>query len=87
LEKSNDKRSYDIKGGKLIQGKIFAYQEKTGMSYNEIMKLPYITFVLGMLDAPQVDYDSKKETPKAKNKKKFGTPIKDLPIEDQKKLR
>lgn len=60
MEPSNDKRSYDIKGGKTILGKVFAYQEKTGMSYNEIMKLPYISFVIGMLDAPQVDYDSKK---------------------------
>lgn len=31
------------------------------MSYEDIMKLPYIAFVLGMLDAPQIDYDSKKE--------------------------
>ena len=34
------------------------------MSYNDIMKLPYIAFVLGMLDAPQIDYDSKKEKTK-----------------------
>lgn len=37
------------------------------MSYEDIMKLPYIAFVLGMLDAPQIDYDSKKDnliTPK-----------------------
>jgi hypothetical protein len=31
------------------------------MPYKEIMRMPYITFVLGMLDAPQVDYESKKE--------------------------
>ena len=31
------------------------------MSYRDIMALPYIAFVLGMLDAPQIDYESKKE--------------------------
>lgn len=61
MEKSTDKRSYDIKGGKTILGKVFAYQEKTGMSYNEIMRLPYIIFVIGMIDAPQADYDTKKD--------------------------
>lgn len=30
------------------------------MSYNEVLELPYITFVLGMADAPQIDYESKK---------------------------
>lgn len=86
MEAPNDKRSYDTKGGKTILGKIFAYQEKTGMPYNEIMNLPYIIFVIGMLDAPQVDYESKKDK-KNKNKKKFGTPIHKLPISDQLKLK
>ena len=54
------KRQYDFVGGKTIIGRVFAYQEKTGMSYKEIMKMPYIVFVLGMLDAPQIDYDTKK---------------------------
>ena len=37
------------------------------MSIKSIMKIPYVMFVLGMLDAPQINYDSKKEeisTPK-----------------------
>lgn len=53
------------------------------MSYNDILKLPYITFVLGMADAPQVDYESKKEKKKTKEVRKqklgFGTPIDKLP--------
>lgn len=31
------------------------------MSINEIMKIPYIMFVLGMADAPSIDYETKKE--------------------------
>ncbi len=31
------------------------------MKYEDILKLPYITFVLGMLDAPQIDYDKKEK--------------------------
>jgi hypothetical protein len=31
------------------------------MTPKEILKLPYIQFVIGMLDAPGVDYDSKKK--------------------------
>lgn len=31
------------------------------MPYNEILKLPWIIFVLGMLDAPQIDYDKEKK--------------------------
>ena len=38
------------------------------MSYNEVLELPYITFVLGMADAPQIDYDSKKKTKNKANK-------------------
>lgn len=59
-------RKYKVKGGKTILGKLFAYQERTGLAPKEILKLPYIQFVLGMLDAPQVDYGNEKE------KKKIG---------------
>ena len=31
------------------------------MSPKEIMKIPYVLFVIGMLDAPSIDYDSKKK--------------------------
>lgn len=31
------------------------------MSIKEILKIPYIMFVIGMLDAPSIDYDSKKD--------------------------
>lgn len=64
MEKPKNAGSHDIVGGKTILGKIFQYQEKTGMSYNDILKLPYIVFVLCMADAPQVDYDSKKDKKK-----------------------
>jgi len=40
---------------------MFSYQEKTGLSPKEIMKIPYIVFVIGMLDAPQIDYDTDKK--------------------------
>ena len=69
MELDNTKGQYSVKGGKTIIGRIFAYQEKTGMGIKDILKIPYITFVIGMLDAPSVDYDSKKEkvnTPKTK---------------------
>jgi hypothetical protein len=26
------------------------------------MRLPYVLFVIGMLDAPQIDYDKKQDT-------------------------
>jgi hypothetical protein len=29
------------------------------MSIEGIMRMPYITFVLGMLDAPSIDFDEK----------------------------
>ena len=64
MEKPKTKGQHDIIGGKTILGKVFQYQEKTGMSYDDIMKLPYMIFVIGMADAPQVDYESKKETKK-----------------------
>jgi len=50
------------------------------MTPKEIGKLPYIQFVLGMIDAPQVDYDTKK-------KEDFGTKISDLPKDIQEQLR
>lgn len=31
------------------------------MTPKQIMKLPYILFVLGMLDAPSIDYGSKEK--------------------------
>lgn len=31
------------------------------MTPRQIMRLPYIQFVIGMLDAPAIDYDSKKK--------------------------
>ncbi len=39
------------------------------MTPKQINKIPYIQFVIGMLDAPSIDYDSKK-----KEKKKGKTP-------------
>ena len=61
LEIDEDERKYSVKGGKTFLGKLFAYQEKTGMSPKQIMKIPYILFVIGMLDAPSIDYDDKKK--------------------------
>ena len=63
METVKSKRQYAVSGGKTIIGKIFAYQEKTGMPIQEIMKMPYIMFIIGMLDAPSIDYDkeNKKE--------------------------
>lgn len=61
METPKTEGQYAVKGGKTIIGKIFSYQEKTGMSIREIMEIPYILFVLGMLDAPCIDYDKKKE--------------------------
>ena len=80
MERPEEEGKYNIIGGKTILGKIFQYQEKTGMSYNEVLKLPYIIFVLGMADAPQVDYSSSTNKKKTKKKKTgFGTPISQLP--------
>jgi hypothetical protein len=31
------------------------------MSIKEILRMPYILFVVGMLDAPSIDYDKKKK--------------------------
>lgn len=64
MEIDDDGGKHSVKGGKTILGRVFSYQEKTGMSIENIMKLPYIFFVLGMADAPWIDYDSKKEKEK-----------------------
>lgn len=61
MENVKSKKQYSVIGGKTILGKIFAYQKETGMSVKNIMKLPYIMFVIGMLDAPQIDYENKRE--------------------------
>ena len=42
-------------------GRLFAYQEKTGMGIEEIMRTPWLLIVLGMMDAPSIDYKEKKE--------------------------
>jgi hypothetical protein len=60
LEIDESSGQYVVKGGKTILGRIFAYQEKTGMSLKEVLKMPYIMFVISMLDAPSIDYESKK---------------------------
>ena len=60
MEKSASKGQHPVIGGKTIIGRIFAYQEKTGMSIKDIMRTPYIMFVLGMVDAPSIDYSKDK---------------------------
>ena len=67
MEIPTDKGRYSYKGGKIIIGRIFAYQERTGMSYNDILDLPYITMILGGIDAPSIDTEKKE--------KKVVTPI------------
>lgn len=58
------------------------------MTYNDVLALPYIVFVLGMADAPQVDYESKKEKNKEKKLKKgFGTSLDSLTAEEIAQLR
>ena len=69
MELDQSSGSYAVKGGKTILGRIFAYQEKTGTPYNEVLELPWITFVLSMLDAPSIDYDSKKKEEKTNTPK------------------
>lgn len=76
-------KKYVVKGGRTILGKIFTYQEKTGMSIGDILKLPYIFFVIGSLDSVQIDYEetrkinkdeknaSKKEETAEEQMKKF----------------
>lgn len=59
MEVDKTARKYSVKGGKTILGRIFEYQKETGLSPKEIMKLPYIFFVISMVDAPQIDYESK----------------------------
>jgi hypothetical protein len=60
LEIPESKGQHAIKGGKTIIGKLFAYQERTGASLKDTLNTPYIMFVLGMLDAPSIDYGDKK---------------------------
>ena len=38
---------------------MFQYQERTGASLKEIKKLPYTQFIIGMIDAPSIDYEKK----------------------------
>jgi len=61
LEIDKTPGQHTIKGGRTILGKIFAYQERTSASLNEINNMPYIQFVIGMLDAPSIDWEKKKE--------------------------
>lgn len=61
MEVDKKQRKYTVKGGKTILGRLFQYQERTGMSVNEILKLPYIMFVIGMADAPSIDYDTEEK--------------------------
>jgi hypothetical protein len=70
LEVDESTGQYPIKGGKTILGRLFAYQEKTGMPVKDIMKLPWIMFIIGMLDAPSIDYDGKKS-----KKESINTPV------------
>lgn len=57
MEIVTKKRKYTVKGGKTILGSLFSYQERTGMALSGILRLPYIYFVLGMIDAPYIEYD------------------------------
>ncbi len=61
MEIDETENEYSIKGGRTILGRIFSYQEKTGMSPKQILELPYIQFVISMLDAPSIDYNKKKD--------------------------
>lgn len=59
MERDTESGQYSYKGGVTIAGKLFAYQEKTGSSIETILKMPYILFVLGGLDAPSLDTENK----------------------------
>ena len=61
METPKDAGKYTVKGGRTFIGRMFQYQEKTGMTPKQIGQLPYIMFVLGMLDAPQIDMKEKNE--------------------------
>lgn len=69
METSTKERQYSIKGGRTIIGYIFAYQEKTGSSYQEVLKMPWLSLVIGMMDAPSIDYDSGSKEEKEKTLK------------------
>ena len=50
-----------IRGGKTWIGKLFSYQERTGLSIDKILKIPYIMLIVGMLDAPSIDFEKNKK--------------------------
>lgn len=72
MEFDNSSGQHAVKGANTILGKVFAYQEKTGMPPEQIMKLPYVMFVIGMLDAPSVNYNDKKDEEKTNKPKTAG---------------
>jgi hypothetical protein len=39
---------------------MFSYQSQTGMPIKDILKMPWIQFIIGMLDAPTTDLKSGK---------------------------
>lgn len=87
MEPSKDEKSYSIKGGKTIIGSIGAYQEKFGGSDIAILKMPYLMFILKMIDTPSIDYNSKKKKKVKKQASGFGTPISELPPDVLKQMR
>ena len=61
-------------------GKVGAYQERTGESFDTIMKMPYLRLLIQSADFPSIDYDKKKGKNKVKKQKLgFGTPREKLP--------
>lgn len=62
METAKSKGRHNIKGGVTILGKIFAYQQTTGQKWDDILRMPYIAFVLAMADAPAVDYEDQKNS-------------------------
>lgn len=78
MEADKSPGKYLVKGGNTILGRIFAYQERTGAAIKDIMSMPYIQFVIGMADAPQIDYetkDKKDETFTPKNAQEESTSL------------
>lgn len=69
MEIDKTDRQYTVKGGKTFLGRMFAYQKETGAAIKDIMKMPYIQFVIGMLDAPSIQYAKKEEIKEAKTAK------------------
>jgi len=69
-------------------GNMFAYQEKTGMSPNQILNMPYIQYVIGSLTAPSIDYDDKSKNNKSDVPPKgFGTKISELTDSERKLIK